>query len=209
GPLGRPVLRDVDGRPYVPGSALRGALRHGLEALLRGLDEPAKGLWATDPEDPAHSQTPTARLFGTAEAPGLVRLGDAWLLDRQGPAPIELREALRLDPATGSAAADGAQVFEVVPPGASFALELFADNLDDWELGLLLCGFDQLAEGFLTLGGLTARGLGRVALRWTAAVDFEPRELLYTGGRIPDAAARDPEGRMAAWRAALAAKLEG
>ena len=44
GPLGRSVLRDIDGRPYVPGSALRGVLRHGLDALLRGLDEPGKGL---------------------------------------------------------------------------------------------------------------------------------------------------------------------
>jgi CRISPR-associated protein Csm3 len=33
-----PVAKDGKGRPYIPGSSLRGALRAGLESLLRGLD---------------------------------------------------------------------------------------------------------------------------------------------------------------------------
>lgn len=33
-----PVAKDGRGRPYIPGSSLRGALRAGLESLLRGLD---------------------------------------------------------------------------------------------------------------------------------------------------------------------------
>lgn len=35
-----PVARDGAGRPYVPGSSLRGAWRAALESLLRGLDRP-------------------------------------------------------------------------------------------------------------------------------------------------------------------------
>lgn len=33
-----PVARDGRGRPYIPGSSFRGALRSGLESLLRGLE---------------------------------------------------------------------------------------------------------------------------------------------------------------------------
>jgi CRISPR-associated RAMP protein (TIGR02581 family) len=34
-----PVLKDVNGRPYIPGSSFKGAYRAHLERLLRGMDE--------------------------------------------------------------------------------------------------------------------------------------------------------------------------
>ena len=42
-----PVVKDFFGRPYVPGSSLKGALRGVVEGLLRGLDR--KDVWACDP----------------------------------------------------------------------------------------------------------------------------------------------------------------
>lgn len=42
-----PVVKDFFGRPYIPGSSLKGALRGAVEGLLRGLDR--KDIWACDP----------------------------------------------------------------------------------------------------------------------------------------------------------------
>src|SRR5438477_13160132 len=42
-----PVVKDFFGRPYVPGSSLKGTLRAAVEGLLRGLER--KDAWACDP----------------------------------------------------------------------------------------------------------------------------------------------------------------
>lgn len=207
--LDQPVVRDADGHPYLPGSSLRGALRATLEALLRGVDDRAAGLWVAPDDDPDADDCPSRRLFGSATQPGCVRLPDAWALDRDGAPAIERREALRVDSATGSAVPGSDQGFEAIPAGTRFHLEVFADNLADWELGLLVCALTQLDEGFVALGGRTARGLGRVGIEWTHLLDFEPRELLYTGGEIPDGATHDFAARRATWIAALTDRATG
>lgn len=42
-----PVIRDAAGRPFIPGSSFKGALRAHLESLVRGLNRDT--LWACDP----------------------------------------------------------------------------------------------------------------------------------------------------------------
>jgi CRISPR-associated RAMP protein (TIGR02581 family) len=42
-----PVIRDVKGRPFIPGSSFKGALRAHLESLIRGMNRPK--MWACDP----------------------------------------------------------------------------------------------------------------------------------------------------------------
>ncbi len=45
----QPILRDAFGRPYLPGSSLKGCLRSTLEAILRSLDRRAnRNLWACE-----------------------------------------------------------------------------------------------------------------------------------------------------------------
>ncbi len=44
-----PVARDGNGRPYIPGSSFRGALRAGLESLLLGLGREQEKLRVCDP----------------------------------------------------------------------------------------------------------------------------------------------------------------
>jgi len=46
-----PVVKDFFGRPFIPGSSFKGALRNHLESLIRGLSR--KDIWACDPlEEP-------------------------------------------------------------------------------------------------------------------------------------------------------------
>jgi CRISPR/Cas system CSM-associated protein Csm3 (group 7 of RAMP superfamily) len=202
GRVGRAVLRDGQGRPYLPGGALRGAVRGIVTGLLAAVDDREKGLWLAPDDAPPEVVCPARRLFGGPGLPARVRIGDALAV---GTPRIERREGLAHDPATGTARTDGGFGFEVIGAGTRFAFELFADDLDDAHLGLLLLGFDQLDAGFASVGGLVARGLGRVGVRWSTLVDFEPRELLFTGGHLPETAEAPFKVRRGRWRDALTA----
>lgn len=79
----RATARDVEGRPMLPASALRGALRIELERLLRGLDgsrTACSANLAAPAADGAPCQCPVCRLFGSeGSASGTLRLEDARL----------------------------------------------------------------------------------------------------------------------------------
>ncbi len=82
-----PVLKDLAGKPYIPGSSFKGAYRSHLEALLRGMDEQLACL-----------STDTAARFGKPGAvPGCLSQGDVdELKDKYGDNPAELsRHILR------------------------------------------------------------------------------------------------------------------
>ncbi len=229
-----PVLRDVEGYPIIPGASLKGTLRSTLGSLLRGLaPDPESteartmrdaGLWACDPlatDGPrracghhrknerelidTRAHCTMCRLFGSHLVASHVRISDAMCRDRSGPPPIELRDGVGIDRDLGVVHGGLKYDFQVVASGVAFDLEVFADNVADWQLGLLMTGFDQLAEGFTGLGGFTSRGLGRVDIAWHAMRDFEPGALLSPGGL---AAAREEQSVDDAvrdvWRAALA-----
>lgn len=201
-----PVLRDAEGFPFIPGASIKGVIRSTLESLLPREPEPAAA-WACDPLDRdascgSHGQSrgryrsraeaeaklgdacTVCRLLGSQVLASHVRFSDALVLDRDGPPPIERRDGVGIDRDLKAAASKIKYDFQVVPPGVRFGVELFADNLDDTQLGLLLVGFDQLAEGFTALGGFTSRGLGRVELRWTGVTEVDPKQLLRSG-RLP------------------------
>ena len=96
----------------------------------------------------------------------------------------------------------------VAAPGTQFDLEVFVENPKDWLMGLLVVGFDQVAEGFTALGGFTSRGLGRVTLRWEEMLRYDAATLLAGG----EAEVFDPSalrGRFNVYRAALAARVKG
>jgi CRISPR-associated RAMP protein (TIGR02581 family) len=80
-----PVLKDLAGRPYVPGSSFKGAYRAHLEALLRGMDEKLACL-----------STDTAARFGDPDAvPGCLSQGDVnELKDKYGEKPAELSQRI-------------------------------------------------------------------------------------------------------------------
>lgn len=73
----------LDWIPYIPATALRGAVRLQLEALLQGVDEPAAGPYPTETEP--RPDDPVARLFGQSgplrerggSLEGSLRFGDA------------------------------------------------------------------------------------------------------------------------------------
>jgi CRISPR-associated RAMP protein (TIGR02581 family) len=192
----QPVIRDALGRPYIPGSSLKGALRSGLESVLRGLD--SKELWACElfedgkqcVEDPKKVAKRTGSplkvleleavlkdcctacsLFGSPFLAGRVFFHD--LRHLSGPA-TEVRDGVGIHRDLGTAQGGVKYDTEVVPAGSRFHLEVILENVDEDRLAVVLVALEMLHQGEILLGGLTGRGLGKVCLdrrklHWTNA----------------------------------------
>lgn len=200
-----PVLRDAQRYPLIPGSSIKGVLRSTVESILRGASlERSKHLWACNPhsegrdgkdDGPAscghHSfaERPSAdtsgycaacRLFGSRRVASHVRFTDALIPKnkRGGRIPVETRDGVAIDRDLRVVSGPAKYDFEVVSPGTQFDLEVFVENPEGWLMGLLIVGFDQIADGFSALGGFTSRGLGRVEIAWSEVERVRAKDLL-------------------------------
>lgn len=196
-----PIIRDALGRPFIPGSSLKGVLRSGLESLLRGLDH--RHLNACDPfedrctaslEEKAKksSQAPeldevvgklctACALFGSPLLAGRVFVRDL-ALEENGTVATEIRDGvgihrdLRVAQREQRAKFD----FEVVPVGSRFELEMIVENPNLGQLGLVIEALAMLDRGELLVGGLTSRGLGRVRVE-SLQLEHTNARRLFTG----------------------------
>ena len=182
-----PVIKDALGRPLIPGSSFKGALRSRLESFLRGIDPNLA-------EDPANYTSPTKNkqvkdfkdehknndfeltqqllditddigsLFGTPwiaskfQVRDLTVQPDAWFGQYQE------RDGVAIDRDTETAADGKLYDFQVVPAGTPFEFKAVVENAEDWELGLLTIGLRQFETEQIPLGGGRSRGLGVVKL---------------------------------------------
>lgn len=119
------------------------------------------------------------RLFGSVALASRLRFPDL-LLDATP--PVEIRNGVGIDRDKEQAAKGVLYDFEAVPPGTEFSLLVLADNVKNFEVGLLLYLFDELHRGQLSLGGKTSRGLGQMEVAWTR---IEETRLDADGGSNP------------------------
>ena len=171
-----PVIKDANGRPFIPGSSLRGAVRAHIERIVRAFEPSVgNGKGALDPIDVRkynslydgkseeqifEVSSRVDQVFGSPKLASRVRFTDLPLLT-DGAEP-ELRDSVAIDREKESVA--NKYDFEAMPAGVRFKLEIVAENLDDAELGLLLLGIRELQRGNIRIGGFKGRGLGVVQL---------------------------------------------
>jgi CRISPR-associated RAMP protein (TIGR02581 family) len=171
-----PVIKDANGRPFIPGSSLRGAVRAHIERIVRAFEPSVgNGKGALDPIDVRkynslydgkseeqifEVSSRVDQVFGSPKLASRVRFTDLPLLT-EGAEP-ELRDSVAIDREKESVA--NKYDFEAMPAGVRFGLEIVAENLDDAELGLLLLGIRELERGNIRIGGFKGRGLGVVQL---------------------------------------------
>ncbi|GIW08081.1 MAG: hypothetical protein KatS3mg060_2886 [Dehalococcoidia bacterium] len=167
------TFRDGDWQVYVPGSSLKGAVRSHAERLLRSIRADA----ACDPFDGSsvcrsRSESPDAatiyeslccacRLFGSLTYAGRVAIGDCYL-PRGARVRLERRNGVGIDRLTGGSSTGALFDLEAVPSGVSFEGSVRLRNFEAWQLALLLLVFEDLAQGFVPLGGGRSRGYGAV-----------------------------------------------
>ena len=181
---------DFNGKPRIPGSSLRGALRSYLlgvfESISRELafEDKYEKLIKDIPKQEdqiIHARTKFShleRLFGTPFAESKIEVRDAScstspaapMLGDGRHAPYwdgtrltYVETGVAIDPKTRTALDEKLYHFEAVPPGVSFRLAISGQNLSDLELGMLLFGLDGFNSEIwpLTLGSMSGAGFGR------------------------------------------------
>ena len=180
------LLRDSqDGSPMLPGTSLAGALRsyladvlggyrteeHKTVALLFGVERKHATKDNDDgSENDEGSQSPLIVFDARALPDGL---------------PIEIRDGVAIDSATGTAASNQKFDIEVLPAGTCFPVrfELIIDQKGQEEnlVALFVKALDGFCNGGISLGMRRSRGLGALKSRNWKALRFD---LASTAGWI-------------------------
>ncbi len=183
---------------YLPGTSLKGALRHHAERLVRG-----QGTNACDPlrsqcrgegkgeHTPAVflQQCPICRTFGSLKVAGRTQIFDAypWPAGDGEPAAdparaqtapdlananaTETRWQVGIDRETGKTKQGALYDLEVVTQGG-FHSEIQLRDFQLWQLGLLVAVLRDVDAGLVPLGFGKSRGLGQVKVEWQR-LEFE------------------------------------
>ncbi len=188
-----PVMKDLLGQPFIPGSSLKGVVRAHLERLLpnaglascRLFDKSEACPGANVKGEPAdslrkkleHARTDSAErekivlgalcplclTFGSSFSRSKVFFADAHL-QNPGLPVVETRDGVGID-RDSQKAVDGVKYdFEVVSVYSNFLFRLTIENPTPSELGIAALGVLELGRGHIAIGGLTSRGLGRCRL---------------------------------------------
>jgi len=166
------IVRDVKGKPAIPGTALKGALRHHAKQVLVGDDACFK------------------KLFGSPSGGGWVTFcAGRWAKDidqSQLPSFCTLKQTAVLPAAardrdTRAVAAKKLFFTEVVPPDAIFDVTLYGEDLSLEELKTLLGLLQAFSDDFsgLALGADEAAAFGRAS--WSLT---EVNRIDATGERL-------------------------
>ncbi|MCS7065564.1 MAG: CRISPR-associated RAMP protein Csx7 [Fimbriimonadales bacterium] len=189
-----PVMRTPEGKPFIPGSSLRGALRSHIERIVRSFEpQVGNGKGACNPTRTSEwcirseerkeldatqvyqRSCRVCQVFGSPWLASRVRLRDLYLAETTADAMPELRDSVAIDREKESVA--NKFDFEALPAGVRFTMEVVAENLNPAELGLLLVALRELERGEILLGGFKGRGLGCVRLE-KIVFEWIPREKL-------------------------------
>jgi CRISPR-associated RAMP protein (TIGR02581 family) len=203
-----PVMKDAFGRPLIPGSSFKGALRSRLESFLRGIlgDNPklvanpaVEEEWSITSQEmkklkedfPNDLQLTEAiikqtdlpsRLFGSPWLASKFQVRDLTVLPDFWFGQYQERDGVSIDRDTETAADGKLYDFQVVPAGTVFEFKAIVENAEPWELGLLMVGLHQFETEQIPLGGGRSRGLGVVKLEIEQMqwldVDNNPEKLI-------------------------------
>lgn len=168
----KPLLKDALGRPYVPGSALKGVLRHEAERIARALGYTANicrppRAETMCPQIPHFGRfCPICRTFGSPGLPSPFYFGD--LIAHEDPEAIAattMRYGVGVSRYRGAAAEALLHVTETAAaaPFVSFKGEITGDFSEGQEKGPLAIVLAALAA-LQRLGAGHSRGLGWVKL---------------------------------------------
>ncbi|MCM8901253.1 CRISPR-associated RAMP protein [Caldicoprobacter algeriensis] len=199
------IIRDSNGKPYIPGSSLKGVLRSCLETLLSsGIDERFNAcLIVNDPclgkkeqldeikniQESVKAKQDADRIIAEEIYKRLCTVckifGNPYFASKltvndcllKGDAHLSIRDGVGIDRDTGTAADKKKYDFEQVDAGARFEFYMAVDNLEPEYEDILKLILNVLESGQLRVGGKTSVGLGRVRLIETRVYKIEQHNL--------------------------------
>jgi len=168
-----PVIRNVAGVPYIPGSSLKGRIRAEAERIARSVgyevcNPPDTDQMCGSLKSREEDLCIICQIFGTAgkriSRASKVRFRDAPLMSDTPPGELgmEVRTGIALDRERGSVHRGALYTVEAVPAGSRFRFEMVADNPTDEELRLLMAAIRSVED--TALGGQSSRGFGKVRI---------------------------------------------
>ena len=168
------IRRDAQGRPFIPGTAIAGALRSLATRLAPRLELGNNKVCAALTGSGDSCDCPVCHLFGdinpsdkegAESAASRILVFNARL---KGDVPQTLiRDGVGIDRVTGAAARAGRVKFdlEVLPAGAEFEVRFELRDTNDADEQLLAALLQEWQAGRVWLGGRVARGLGAFKLK--------------------------------------------
>ncbi len=187
-------VKDGSERHYIPGSSLRGALRGTVERIGSAIDERwCCGLDAeSENQCPSGNRAkqqemekligdgkkkeseickildaklcPACKTFGSPFLSSRIRIADLYPVNNQRP-PWQKRFGVAIDRDTETAAQGLLFTYQVVEADQKFDFELWAENMDDPNWGMLGIGLLELLGGNFWIGGKkNGSGLGQCRL---------------------------------------------
>lgn len=198
------VLKDSNGNPIIPGSTIKGVVRSRFEAVMLSLGKNVCDIFNDKDEKCADKKTikeitkskisdeekatelynkscDVCKLFGGRAIAGKLRFKDCSFIGEK--CAYEKRDGVGIDRDTGAAARGVKYDFEIVPKGTCFDFTLIAENLDKQQMKYLdfiikMLEGNSIAEGdYISIGGKTTRGLGRIKLKDIKKTTIDREEL--------------------------------
>lgn len=183
------IMRDFKGKPIIPGSTLRGVIRHWLSSILTGFaPELATYHEYTSDDFTQLSQEEQITLvkeqfswlellFGTPFHEGKVEFWDATckteslgtlksddMLGWNAEKLTYQTTSVAINPKTGTAVENLLYTAEVVPPGVEFEFNVVGQNLSELEIGIILLALQGFNSDIypIQIGARSGRGYGRM-----------------------------------------------
>lgn len=198
------VLKDSNGNPIIPGSTIKGVVRSRFEAVMLSLGKNVCNIFNNMDEKCADKNTinkinkskisdeekakklynkscDVCKLFGGRAIAGKLRFKDCSFIGEK--CAYEKRDGVGIDRVTGAATRGVKYNFEIIPKGTCFDFTLIAENLDKQQMKYLdfiikmLEGNSISESDYLSVGGKTTRGLGRIKLKDIKRTTIDREEL--------------------------------
>lgn len=163
--------------PVIPGTSFKGVFRSRAEAKLRShghkicdlfgyncgkriLKKEKKEKTKLNGEERYIESCPVCKLFGSTALKGRAEFSDAF---PTGEYRVGKRMSVAIDRITGAAKHGALFDFEYIEY-CNFEGSIKIRNFLNWHIKLLLDLFQDLDTGFITFGGLTSKGFGRMKI---------------------------------------------
>jgi len=177
------VLKDAEGRPYIPGSSWKGVFRSAGERILRfkknvdvcsgigkdyclnkykkfrEFESALKNEYIEEALEIFWNYTClNCKLFGTMSVMGNVKFLDSLPITYS----LNSRSMVAISRTEGAAVRGALVSVEYVEPGSRFTFKLIGNNLPNYSIGYLLVVMKNIQDGLVQIGGHKSRGFGFV-----------------------------------------------